>query len=192
VDGKPMPRTEVSEDPVVAPNGQYRPMALGPTGRSWEPRFRYGGTYDQQWLENVFPFLPSDFDEAYYQASPEDQQTDHLQGGEEVVLRHLGPVAQCAFRLPTVTVPLHFFRKGGGRMDLTGVADTLVLEPDDARFTITWRAHLPLKKNIFEVAQALVGQMSRGWWRARKLGKTYHSSLATAVRDRPRKPEAEA
>ncbi len=63
------------------------------------------------------------------------------------------------------------------RQEVQAVADTLVLEPDDGRFMITWRASLPLKKNMFEVPQVLAGKMSRAWWRARELGKTYYKSL---------------
>ena len=55
--------------------------------------------------------------------------------------------------------------------------DTLMIEPDKRLFSLTWRASLPLKKNMFEIPQVLVGKMSRGWWRARELGKTYYPSL---------------
>ncbi len=43
-------------------------MALGPVGRGWEPRYKLAGTYDQNWIDNVFPFLPSDFEDAYFQS----------------------------------------------------------------------------------------------------------------------------
>ena len=42
-------------------------MALGPLTRSVPRRLKYGGTYDQNWEDNIFPFLPPDFDERYYQ-----------------------------------------------------------------------------------------------------------------------------
>ena len=71
------------------------------------------------------------------------------------------------------------------------MADTLVLEPDLNRFTITWRAHIPLKKNMFEVSQVLAGTMSRAWWRARELGKTYYPSLK-ALSDAKREEAVEA
>ena len=45
-------------------------------GRGWPGRIEYGGTYDQNWIDNVFPFLPADFDDRYYQMAPPDQQTD--------------------------------------------------------------------------------------------------------------------
>ena len=59
---------------VRDPHSDYAPVAFGPLGRGWPLRARFGGTYDDKWLKDDFPFLPKDFDERYYQAAPEDQQ----------------------------------------------------------------------------------------------------------------------
>ena len=182
VDGAPMPNTEEVNRSIQTPNDDYKPMAFGPVGRGWSPRLPYGGTYDQDWIDNTFPFLPADFNEAYYQAAPEDQQIPYPKGGEEVVLVNLSPEGRVAFSLPTIDVPVVFFRKKGERHETQAVIDTVVIEPDKGIFSLTWRASLPLKKNMFEIPQVLVGKMSRGWWRARELGKTYYPSLAHLVK----------
>jgi hypothetical protein len=62
------------------------------------------------------------------------------------------------------------------------VPDTILFEPDAGRFTMSWRASLPLQRDIFEMEQIVVGQMSRGWWRALETGKTYYPSVGSAVR----------
>jgi hypothetical protein len=186
VDGTPMPNTEELNHSVTTPNGRHAPMAFGPMGRGWEPRYKLAGTYDQNWIDNIFPFLPTDFDEAYFQAAPADQQMSYLKGGEEVMLANLTPEGRTYFRLPTVDMPVVFFPKKGGKEETRAVIDTLIIEPDLGRFTLTWRVSRPLKKNIFEVAQVLVGKMSRGWWRARELGKTYYPSLADLVKSKRR------
>jgi len=178
VDGTPMPNTEEVNRPIQKPDGDYKPMAFGPIGRGWSPRLQHAGTYDQDWIDNTFPFLPADFNEAYYQAAPEDQQIPYPKGGEEVVLINLSQEGRIAFNLPTVDVPVVFFRKKGERHETQAVIDTIVIEPNKGVFSLTWRASLPLKKNMFEIPQVLVGKMSRGWWRARELGKTYYPSLA--------------
>lgn len=178
VDGTPMPNTEEVNRPIQKPDGDYKPMAFGTIGRGWTPRLQHAGTYDQAWIDNTFPFLPVDFSEAYYQAAPEDQQIPYLKGGEEVVLVNLSPEGRIAFELPKVEVPLVFFRNKGERHETQAVLDTIVIEPDKGIFSLTWRASLPLKRNMFEISQILAGQMSRGWWRARELGKTYYPSLA--------------
>ncbi|MDJ0840172.1 MAG: DUF2169 domain-containing protein [Acidobacteriota bacterium] len=187
--GKPLPNTEESGNHIQDPHGSYRPMAFGPVGRSWPPRSQYAGTYDDDWLENVFPFLPADFDTAYYQSAPTDQQVDYLQGGENVVLRNLTPQGRLSFQIPKVIVPVAFSLKNGEMHHAQGAADTLVLEPDRHRFMITWRANLPLKKNIFEVEQVLVGKLSSARLRAMKLGKAYHRSLADLIREKRHEEE---
>ncbi|PKM36969.1 MAG: DUF2169 domain-containing protein [Gammaproteobacteria bacterium HGW-Gammaproteobacteria-10] len=189
VNGSPMPNTEESERSITNPAGDYRPMSFGPVGRSWEPRYRLAGTYDQNWTDNIFPFLPPDFDEAYFQAAPPDQQIPYLQGGEEIVLANLTPSGRNRFWLPKIDMPVVFFPKKGGKEESRAVIDTLIVEPDSGRFTITWRIARPLKKSMFEVSQVLVGEMSRAWWRALELGKTYYPSLEHLAK--ANRPEAE-
>ena len=192
VDGTPLPVTEEPGKTVSKPDGNYRPMALGPIGRGWTERLQYAGTYDDDWLDETFPFLPPDFHPAYYQAAPADQQLPHLKGGEDVYLENLTPEGRVSFRLPTIDVPVVFFRKRGGREETRGTLDTLVTEPDLGVFTLSWRAHLPLKRNMFEIPQVLVGRMSKAWWRARELGKDYYPSLEHLARSRKAEADEEA
>ena len=181
IDGKPAPTTEESGNPITSPTGSYRSMSFGPVGRAWHPRPKYAGTYDQDWIDNIFPFLPSDFDDRYYQCAPEEQQTGYLRGGEELELINLTPEGYVRFKLPTVEVPVTFYLKNHDETEIAAVCDTLVIEPDLKRFTMLWRASLPLRRNMFEVAQIVTGRMPRGWYRARELGKTYYGSLRELV-----------
>ena len=191
VEGASAPSTEACDDPVRRPDGRYRPMAFGPVGRGWSSRIVHGGTYDDAWLENTFPFLPADFDERYHQCAPEDQQMPYPTGGETVTLLNLTPEGRCRFSLPARRVPVCFFRDGADRVEKEAVIDTLVIEPDAGRFTMTWRASLPLRRNLFEIPEILVGTATRGWWRARELGKTWYPSLDAVVRKSVYEDEAE-
>lgn len=186
VNGTPLPNTEENGAAIRVPNGGYSPMAFGPIGRGWLPRYKLAGTYDQNWIDNIFPFLPPDFDSAYYQSAPLDQQIEALQGGEPVLLGNLTPDGRRSFRLPQVEVPIIFFKTRGEREETRGRIDTLVFEPDEGRFTIVWRANLRLKRNLHEVRQVVAGRMSRAWWRSLETGKTYYSSLGRLVAERAR------
>ncbi len=177
LDGEPMPNTEEAGVPIVSPRERYRPMALGPIGRAWPPRIDYAGTYDEHWLEHDFPFLPKDFDERYFQAAPLDQQTDHLRGGETVTLLGLTPDGRCEFTLPDLSLPISFFKKGGERIDKEMVCDTLVIIPKEEKIVVTQRASVPIKRDVFELTEAVIGRRSRAWERARALGKTYRPGL---------------
>ena len=167
VDGSPLPSTEELNRPVDVPDGDFTPMAFGPVGRGWEQRSRHAGTYDQQWLDQHFPFLPPDFDVQYYQAAPLDQQLPVPVGAQQVVLGNLTEDGTRTFMLPNFDAPVHVFPKKGEREDLNATLDTIVFEPDHERFTMTWRVSRALSKNMFEIAQVLVGRKGREWWQQR-------------------------
>jgi hypothetical protein len=179
--GKPLPNTEEVNVPATNARGSYRPMSFGAIGRNFAERVPLAGTYDQHWVDNVFPFLPADFNPLYFQSAPADQQTDYLQGGEWVQLYNLTSAGYAVFQVPRVEVPVEFTNDRYERITLQAVADTLLIEPDLDRFTVCWRASVTLRKNIFELRQAVVGRMSRAWYRARDLGKDYYPSLVQLV-----------
>jgi hypothetical protein len=168
LDGAPLPNTEESGVEVSLPDSQYRPMSFGPIGRNWEPRCRYAGTYDQDWVDNVFPFLPADFDEQYYQAAPSGQQVPAGIGEQRVSLINLTAQSRRDFILPLFEAPVCIFPKKGGREDLQARVDTILFEPDVERVTLTWRVARPLKRNLFEIAQVLVGRKGPEWWQERE------------------------
>jgi hypothetical protein len=157
-------------------------MAFGPLGRGWPPRIKFAGTYDQAWQDNVFPFLPADFDPHYYQCAPQDQQIAPPQGGERVLLVNLTPDGRREFPFPRLDMPIVFFRRRAERAETKGAIDTVLFEPEADRFTVVWRASLKLQRDIFEIPQTVVGRMSRAWWRSIETGKTYYPSLGAAAR----------
>ncbi|MEO1017782.1 MAG: DUF2169 domain-containing protein [Pseudomonadota bacterium] len=184
ITGRTAPRTEDPRQPIDVPYGRYQPMGFGIVGRHWQERAQYAGTYDQHWQDHVFPFLPADFDDRYYQAAPADQQVEELAGGEDVTLVGLTPNGRQSFLLPDIDVPVVFFRDRGEDITDRARPDTVVIEPDFNRLTITWRANLALNRDIFEVPECLIGRKSRGWWRARATGKQYFGSIGDLIRER--------
>jgi hypothetical protein len=188
--GELLPNTAEGWTPISDNDGRYKPMAFGPIGRNFSPRRRYAGTYDQHWLDNDAPFWPADFNYAYFQCAPDDQQLSYLRGGEEVELHNLTADGHCHFRLPHRTMPVTFFPHRGEDVQREGVCDTLMLEPDFRRFTMSWRVALPLRQHMFELKQVIVGELSfstRAQRRARARGKRYYANLRELISSRPRK-----
>jgi len=182
IDGELLPNTEEEGHPVTRHDGDYRPMALSPLGRHWSPRSGYAGTYDAHWLEQRSPFWPDDFDERYFQAAPGDQVIPYPQGGEQIVLQHFTEDGLRAFQLPAQAMPVTFIPYRGRDVTRDAVLDTILLEPDHERFTLTWRAGIALGKSVFDVKETIAGEMTEAWHRARRFpNKTYHRSLADAV-----------
>jgi len=188
MDGKPLPNTEERGSKITNPKGSYKPMAFGPIGRAWHPRPKLAGTYDKNWLDNKFPFLPDDFKDEYYQAASADQQMDYLHGGEDVELMNFTPQGRTAFRLPRLLgLRVVFDLRTEELKELPAVVDSLLIEPDLKRFILLWRASLPLRRTIREVRQIAVGRTARQWQRMerrrrRTSGKLRFKSLAELVR----------
>ena len=185
IDNQPLPTSEQHDAPVSAHDGAYRPMSFSPIGRNWSPRAAHAGTYDQDWIENTAPLWPADFDPLYFQAAPPDQLIPYPQGGEQVVLRNLTADNQRSFQLPVHRMPIVFIPHKGRDVHIAAHIDTLVIEPDLNRFTMTWRANLPLGKSVFDVKETILGEMPVAWHRARRFpGKTYYPGLAALVKAR--------
>ena len=166
-DGAPMPNTEQLGVPIQKPDGDYIPMAFGPLGRNWFPRYQFAGTYDQHWVDHIYPFLPPDFDVRYHQAAPEDQQIPYPSGGEDVVLLNLSVEGRVSFRLPRAAACIIAAPRNGDREELAAVIDTIDIEPDARRFTICWRSSRPLRRSLFEIDEVIVGRVGLKFFRER-------------------------
>ncbi len=179
--GRPLPVTSATRDPVDSTAGDHPPMSFGAIGRHFQPRIALAGTYDQKWLDDVFPFLPRDFNPLYYQAAPPDQQIDHPAGGEWVELFNLTPQGYTRFQLPQIEMPIEFTDVEGVHTDTRAILDTILIEPDQGRFMLVWRASMPLRRNLLELQRAVVGRQPPAYYRAREAGKTYFRSLEKLV-----------
>ncbi len=156
--GKPLPNLEQPGKPVRWKGGNYKPWSFGPIGRSWDPRRKYGGTYDKKWLKNTFPLLPADFDERYFQCVPENQQTTYPQGGEEVRLTNLHPQwPEFRFNLPAVDLPMSVQMTNYRNHLLKPVVDTITIDADAHNVTIVWRSRQPIKRSLREIESIVIG-----------------------------------
>jgi hypothetical protein len=156
LEGSPLPNTEEVGRPVARPDGNYRPMALGPVARTWDPRVRFAGTYDDNWRDNIYPFLPADFDERFFQAAPADQQIPYCRGGEAVRCINLTPNGRLEFVIPRLTAPVVYrFQQGDVRIEPN--LDMVVIEPDLNRVLLTWRSAVPLKRKMHALREVSVG-----------------------------------
>ena len=145
LEGMALPNTEDVHDRVTAPNGVYKPLALGPIGRHWDPRRKYAGTYDASWRGDGFPFLPDDFNEAFFQSAPPDQQIPFPKGGEQVVLQNLVPGQPLVtFELPQAQLLAKVLHRSHAVTELSPVIDTLFIEPGESVLSLVFRATLPL------------------------------------------------
>ncbi|MHC4403674.1 MAG: DUF2169 family type VI secretion system accessory protein [Planctomycetota bacterium] len=173
-----VPNVEYASDRIRARGDRRKPAGLGVVARNWVPRLGFAGTYDDAWLDQRWPLLPEDFDARHYQAAPDDQQSNTLQGGEEVRLHNLTPDGLWQFRLPVLDVPVHLlYDDRQSRASLR--MDTVLIEPDLRRLTLTSRLCVSLPRNRGWLREVVLGHISRGWLRARAVRKEYHDRIGT-------------
>ncbi|MGN6771552.1 MAG: DUF2169 domain-containing protein, partial [Rhizobiaceae bacterium] len=133
----------------------------------------YGGTYDQNWIDNIFPFLPEDFDERYFQMAPPDQQIDHPRGGEEVQLVNLTPRGREAFRLPKTALPIKLFNDSDAAFEEEVLPDTILFDAENRRFSLVWRIQQRIQRSILDFTECWIGPPTRGMLRAEIRQKQY-------------------
>lgn len=154
------------------------PAGLGSVGRAWLPRRALAGTFDHKthWQPDEVPGLPADFDFAYWNSTPADQQCAHLTGGEQVTLINLcrpeHPSAQISLRGNSVlrfSLPVQamflLLVDDDNKIAITRlVIDTVVIAPDAATVQLVWRSCLPAE-GAFHTARLMhltdAGQIAR-------------------------------
>lgn len=172
----PLPNLEDPSGLISGWKDRPRPMCFGCLGRGWPPRIKFAGTYDQKWLDGRFPFLPLDFDTRYFQSSPPDQQLPAVQGGEEVRCSNLTPEGNWEFQLPTREFSVIFvFRHH--HAEVKPHLDTVLVEPDELRVVLTWRASLMARTKLHDLRQILVGSLTPAKRRALNEEKPIFASL---------------
>lgn len=146
---RPAPHIEDPAHPIRSFRTAPPPAGVGPIGRSWEPRRRYAGTYDQDWQELRAPLLPDDFDDRFNLcASPGLTADQPLQGGEPVRLLNLVPGGGAlSFALPKVRLEIALAVKDREPVLFTPHLDTVMIDllitPPGvpAVVEMVWRAH---------------------------------------------------
>jgi len=165
IEGSPVPNLEWPNAPISDPEDLVRPASFGPLSRGWAPRASCAGTYDDKWRDEVFPLLPSDFDERYYQSAPADQQMPFPTGGEEVRLLNMQPGGGLTlFRLPDLHLGVLVLSRRRARTLLKTVVDTIVIDADSNTFDLVWRGRLPLAYGLSEIHTVVSGRVCKRWW----------------------------
>jgi hypothetical protein len=129
------------------------PAGFGPVGAGWEPRAKLAGTYDARWTETRFPLLPQDFDRRFFNAASADLVAPgFLRGDEAAVVLNASPVPTLGFSLPGVRPPrVVVEQSSGGDVTLDTLLDTVIVDTDEMKLMLLWRAHLVLRRGPEEV-----------------------------------------
>lgn len=149
--GQPAPNIEDPRAPIEGPSTRGKPVGFGPVAPSWAPRVQHAGTYDDAWTKTRAPYLPRDFDRRFFHVAPEELVFPQgLQGGEPVALMGWHPRGMQRFDLPRCVLRIDV-TLAGKQQRLACRLETVLLEPTDERFSLSWRASLPVDKRMLKV-----------------------------------------
>ena len=132
------------------------PVGFGFIAPSWLPRRALAGTYDKNWQKTRAPYLPADFDPAFFScAAPELIMPRHLEGGEPVKVVGASRQGTLQFELPrdrpTVAVKI-----AGATERPPARLETVLIEPEENRLCLTWRAELRCDKKALKVEEVVI------------------------------------
>jgi hypothetical protein len=160
--GQPVPNLESPGEPLERPGQTLTPVCFAATAPQWLPRRAFAGTYDEVWQRKRAPYLPADFDPRFLQcAAPELAFDRYLLGGEPVEVTGVSPEGPIAFPLPAANLRVEV--KVAGSIEHPPVnLETVLLEPDENRVALTWRAALPCDRKVLKVEKVTVTRQRAG------------------------------
>lgn len=160
LEGLALPNIEDPKTLLRSPGDKADPLCFGFTAPSWLPRRAYAGTYDAGWEKHRAPYLPEDFDPRFFQsAHPSFVFDRYLQGGETVQLDNLSRRGPLRFTLPKCRLTARVLI--AGRTETPSLhLDTILLEPDEDRFSLTFRGAVRCDKQALKVEQVDINMKS--------------------------------
>jgi hypothetical protein len=124
------------------------PQGYGSICRTWQPRLKLAGTYDEEWQAGRWPNLPEDFDFGYWNSAHPDLQVPFLNGDEEITLTNLTPDGKLRIILPG-HVPFVLVRYEAGEIkEARAYLDTVFIEPEKKQVSLVWRTTVLTKPDV--------------------------------------------
>lgn len=175
----PLPNLESAQERIASSSDQPEPAVFAPIDVSWPQRTALAGTYDQDWLENLFPGFARDMDPGFHNIAPRDQQRDGAWAGTEAYrFEHMHPdrpvlagVLPCirarvfisrSHRIgqprPSYITNKALVRKPPPALEEVPLAlQTLWFFPDQQRAVMIWHGHAQVaEEDAADVLHALV------------------------------------
>ncbi len=140
--GRELPNVEHAGKVIRGRRDDPGPAGFGPVNPAWPDRAaKIGKEYGPRWKKERAPYYAEDFDWAYFNAAPPDQQLDgYLRGDEPILFQNMHPAAQLLeARLPGIRIRA-FVKDDKQRFREVGMSlDTLFADLEEERLYLTWR-----------------------------------------------------
>jgi hypothetical protein len=150
---RPLPNLEDPRKLISRLGDCPPPAGFGFIAPAWQPRKDYAGTYDEKWQKNRAPYLPTDFDSRFFNAAhPELVSTGYFKGGEPIEAVNVSPRGRLSFKLPICQMEASVSVAGAEENPPLNL-ETVLIEPDELRFTMLWRGILACDKKALKIEQ---------------------------------------
>jgi hypothetical protein len=153
MNGVPLPNLEDPTQLIREYSDTPNPACFAFCAPNWHPRVDYAGTYDEEWKTARAPYLPKDFDKRFLNmAHPDLVYPGFLQGGEPVQITGMHPRGTLQFDVPQVGLATHITM--AGRVEQPNFdLETLILDPNQLKLSMVWRAALVCDKKALKVSE---------------------------------------
>lgn len=164
-EGDELPTIEVVGEPVgkIGKSG-ITPASFLPVSPHWPQRSGMRGKkYGADWKRLRAPFYAEDFDWAYFQSAPRDQQINgYLRGDEQLQFVNLSRgFPDWSVTLPALRIRAFVKTSDGVVREPVMNLDTLYADLDDSKLYLTWRGHVPIQQiDMGDVQVVLIAQES--------------------------------
>ena len=159
-DNLQVPNIQDPEKPIRSRRDRQAPACFGPANPAWEPRVKKRGRkYGKRWKKERSPYYSEDFDWAYFNEAPPDQQIEgYLVGDEPVRFVNLHPdAAEFTIRLPGTRVRAFVKDQENRFREMATHLDTLYANPDEELLTLTWRGLVEVRQpDMTDVTTVLI------------------------------------
>ena len=153
LDKLPLPNLEDPRSLISSPGDCPPPAGYGFIAPSWLPRKIYAGTYDEKWQKNRAPFLPADFDSRFFNAAHTELVSNgYFKGGEPIEAVNVCAQGHLRFKLPICQMETSV-SVAGKKENPTLNLETVLIEPDELRFSMLWRGALACDKKALKIEQ---------------------------------------
>ena len=167
-----IPNIEVPGARIAAYGDNVEVAGVGVVARNWNPRSSYVGSYDERWLKQRWPLLPTDIDPRYHLCAPVDQQFSLPMAGELTLIKNLTPDGSWYFRIPSLDIQIHVLLADSAMQDRVRV-DTILIDAEKKLVSLIGRFCLHEVRKLGLVRMLVFGTPSKGWLLAQLKKKHY-------------------
>lgn len=154
--GDAVANLEDPQRPVAKLGDVQIPVGFGFVAPGWMPRRQFAGTYDEAWQKQRAPYLPVDFDLRFSNAAVAELCFPRpLAGGERIEVIGASGEGPLRFALPTLQPRVTVKVAGAPERPPTQL-ETVLIEPDQNRFCLSWRAELLCDRKVMRLEETII------------------------------------